>query len=249
MSYRAWVAALTAVMWFVVPPQHTITVHLIGDSTMADKPDPARNPERGWGQALPRFFDSSVVVKNYAVNGRSTKSFIDEGKWDAARANFKRGDFVFIQFGHNDEKSEDTTRFAAADGAYRENIARMIRDAHAAGVMPVLFTPIVRRQWNAMGELQDTHGRYPAVVRELGGGRGVALVDLNQLSADLLRRHGVEPSKALFVWTSEGQYPAFPAARADNTHLSPAGADSVARLAAQALRGIGGPLSRRVRVP
>lgn len=247
MMHRAWVVALTAFTWIVAPPQSTITVHLVGDSTMADKPDPARNPERGWGQALPKFFDSTVVVKNYAVNGRSTKSFIDEGKWDAARANFKRGDFVFIQFGHNDEKSEDTTRFAAADGAYRENLARMIQDAHAAGVMPVLFTPIVRRQWSATGELQDTHGRYPDVVRALGDGRGVALVDLNRLTADLLRRHGVEPSKRLFVWTNEGQFPAFPAARTDNTHLSPAGADSVARIAAHALRGIGGPLARHVR--
>ena len=99
----------------------TIDVHLIGDSTMADRADPA-NPERGWGQLLPKFFDGGVAIHNHAVNGRSTKSFIDEGKWSAVLRDLKAGDYILIEFGHNDEKSEDTTRYAAAGTDYRRNL-------------------------------------------------------------------------------------------------------------------------------
>lgn len=213
---------------------------------MADKPDPAHNPERGWGQALPALFDSGVIVRNHAVNGRSSKSFITEGRWDTVQHALHRGDFVFIQFGHNDEKIEDTTRYAAADGAYRTNLERFIRDTRAAGATPVLFTPIVRRQWSDKGELTETHGQYPAAVRAVAKQQNVQLVDLQQLTAELLTTYGNEKSKSLFVWTTEGQFPAFPAARSDNTHLSPSGAALVAQLAAKRIRTMGGVLAEHI---
>lgn len=235
--------ALTA---FAPVSRAPLSVYLVGDSTMADKPDPAHNPERGWGQALPAYFDSGAVVKNHAVNGRSTKSFIAEGRWDVVQRALRPGDYVFIQFGHNDEKTEDTSRYAAADGAYRQNLERFVRDARAAGAVPVLFTPIVRRQWSTAGQLTDTHGQYPAVVREVAKQQGVLLIDLEQLTAELLKSYGVEKSKSLFVWTSEGQFPAFPAARSDNTHLSPTGAALVAQIAAKHVRALGGALGSHV---
>ena len=202
---------------------------------MADKPDPENNPERGWGQALPNLVSESVSVHNHAVNGRSTKSFIDEGRWEKVRATLHAGDYVLIQFGHNDEKNEDSTRYAAADGAYRVNLQRFVREARAAGATPILLTPIVRRQWSSTGALTNTHGKYPAAVRDVATAENVALIDAEQLTADLLKRYGDEKSKSLFVWTAQGEYPAFPASRSDNTHLSPAGAREVAALIAKQL--------------
>ena len=236
-------AALVAFTTKVPAP---ITVHLIGDSTMADKPDPAHNPERGWGQSLPAYFDSGVVVVNHAVNGRSSKSFIAEARWDSVKRVLHPGDYVFIEFGHNDEKSEDSTRYAAADGAYKENLTRFIRDTRTAHATPILFTPIARRQWSDKGELTETHGQYPAAVRAVATQQGVQLIDLGQLTGELLKSYGVEKSKSLFVWTTEGQFPAFPLARSDNTHLSPAGAALVAQLAVKRVRALDGALAPHV---
>ena len=103
-------AAGVGLAGFAQPPAR-FTVYLIGDSTMADKPDPEHNPERGWGQALPRFLDGAVTVRNHAVNGRSSRSFIGEGRWDSVRVRLRKGDYVLVQFGHNDQKVEDSTRY------------------------------------------------------------------------------------------------------------------------------------------
>jgi lysophospholipase L1-like esterase len=218
-----------------VPPREPVTLHLIGDSTMADKPDPEHNPERGWGQALPEFVGAGAVVKNYAVNGRSTKSFIDQGRWDTVRDALRPGDFVFIQFGHNDEKREDSTRYTAPRGAYQANLERFVREARAKGAVPVLFTSIVRRSFDANGKIKDTHGDYPVVTREVAAAQHVPLIDLEAITRAILEREGAEPSKRLFVYTREGEFPAFPAARTDDTHLSPRGAREVARAAVSAL--------------
>jgi len=231
-SLLAGVTALVLAATSSAPP---VTLYLIGDSTMADKPDPDHNPERGWGQALPEFVTPAAVVKNHAVNGRSTRSFIDQGRWEKVRTSLKRGDYVFIQFAHNDEKTEDSTRYTAPFTAYRRNLERFVRETRAAGARPILFTPIVRRQWSAQGVLEDTHGLYPLAVRDVARELAVPLVDLQMLTEDMVRSAGVTGSKQLYVWTTAGEYPAFPAAREDNTHLSPRGAHEVAALAAEAL--------------
>ncbi|MGV3709030.1 MAG: rhamnogalacturonan acetylesterase [Gemmatimonas sp.] len=224
-----------------------MTLYLIGDSTMANKPDPEHNPERGWGQALPALLDGAIKVDNHAVNGRSTKSFINEGRWSAVRSQLHKGDVVIIQFGHNDEKREDTTRFGDARGAYHDNLALFVRETRAAGATPILMTPIARRSWTASGALTATHGEYPDAVRALAVELGVPVVDMERLTSDLLKARGVEPSKQLFVWTRAGEFPAFPAARQDNTHLSPRGAAEVAALAANALRTLDTPLRVHVK--
>lgn len=226
------------------PPK--IGVWLVGDSTMANKPKPEVNPERGWGQSLQPYFDDRVVVHNHAVNGRSTKSFIDQRRWQAVVDSLQRGDYVFIEFGHNDEKVEDTTRYAAPRGAYRRNLERFVAETRARGAIPVLFTPIVRRKWSAAGALEDTHGEYPAVVAEVARATATAFVDLESLTRDLVRAAGPEGSKRLYVYVEANQIPEFPQARDDDTHLSPAGAAEVARLAAGAIRTAGLSLSPRV---
>ena len=238
--------AAGAVLTGFAQPVGRITVYLIGDSTMADKPDPARNPERGWGQALPRFLDGTVTVRNHAVNGRSTRSFLAEGRWDSVRVRLRKGDYVLVQFGHNDQKVEDATRYTNPYTAYRRNLERFVAETRAAGATPILLSSIVRRRFNAAGVLEDTHGVYPWVARTVARETGTPFVDHQALTEELVLRHGPEPSKALYIWVAAGQYPAFPAARQDDTHLSPAGADSVARLAAVELRRLGGELGKRV---
>lgn len=219
-------------------PRAPLTVFLIGDSTMADKPDPERNPERGWGQSLPRYLGGEAAVENHARNGRSTRSFIAEGRWDSVRTRLKRGDYVLIQFGHNDQKVEDSTRYTNPYSSYRANLERFVAETRARGATPVVLSSIVRRSFSAGGALQDTHGAYPWVARAVAREAGVGFVDLQLLTEALVQRAGPERSKALYVWAGE---------RRDDTHLSPAGADSVARLAARELRRLGGPLARHVR--
>ena len=244
MRALATLAVLSALL---LAPQERTTVYMIGDSTMADKPDPEKNPERGWGQMLPQFFDGSVTVRNFAVNGRSTKSFIDEEKWDAVLAQLRPGDYVLIQFGHNDQKIEDPKRYTNPYTGYRRNLERFVRETRGKGATPILFSSIVRRNFNAPGVLVDTHGAYPLITREVAKDLGVPFIDLQLMTEDLVVRAGVEGSKALYVWVAPGQYAMYPQGRQDDTHLSVAGATEVARLAADALKRAGVPLGRFVR--
>jgi lysophospholipase L1-like esterase len=224
-----------------------IHVHMIGDSTMANKPTPEKNPERGWGQNFQQFFDDGAVVDNHALNGRSTKSFIAEGHWAPVISALQPGDFLIIQFGHNDEKKEDSTRYAAPRTDYRANLARFVAEARAKGATPILCTPIVRRKFNAAAELEATHGEYPDVVRELAKTENVPLLDMERLTEGLVASAGPEGSKKLYVWVSQGEWPAFPAARQDDTHLNPTGATAVAKLAADAIRTSGLSLAEHLR--
>src|SRR6478672_5947596 len=245
MPIRFAALALAAIVGAIAEP--TVDVYLVGDSTMADKPTPETNPERGWGQLLPHFVDEHVAIHNHAVNGRSTKSFIDEGKWGAVERALKPGDYVFIQFGHNDEKIEDSARYAAPYTEYRKNLERFVAETRAKGATPVLFTPIVRRKFNAQGTLEDTHGAYPLVVREVARDLNVAFVDLQTLTEDLVRSTGPEGSKKLYVWVAPGESKMYPDGHQDDTHLSVLGATRVAGLAAAAIARSGLPLRQFVR--
>ena len=216
-----------------IPQPAPVTIYLIGDSTMSERT--AEEPERGWGQALAPFFDGAVTVRNFASSGRSTRSFIDEGKWAAVKSRLRPGDILVIQFGHNDQKIEDPKRFTNPATAYRHNLERFVTEARARGATPVLASSIVRRKFNAHGVLEDTHGLYPIVTREVARDLGAPFIDLQRLTEELVARAGPDSSKALYVWLAPGQSPRYPEGRQDDTHLSPAGATAVARLAAQAL--------------
>ena len=213
------------------------TLWLVGDSTMATRADTTRTWERGWGQLLPRFLDTARVrVANRAANGRSTRSFRAEGRWQAVLDSAQRGDLVLIEFGHNDQKREDSLRFTNPSTTYRRNLARYVDEARARGLTPVLLTPIARRKFNEFGVLEDTHGAYGPVVHEVARERGVPLVDLQLLTEELVAAEGPERSKALFVWVAPGATPLYPDGRQDDTHLNAQGAAAVARLAVRALR-------------
>lgn len=212
------------------------TVFLVGDSTMADKPL-EDNPERGWGQILPRYFDGSeVVIKNHAVNGRSTKSFRDEGRWDAVLKELKKDDWVFIQFGHNDQKSEDPKRFAAADTDYRGNLVRFVNEARAAGARVLLITPVMRRRFDESGKFFDTHGAYPAAVKAVAKELNVPLLDLHRKSQTVIEQHGAEGSKKIFLHFGANHFEKIKEEKKDDTHFSEYGASVVASLIADGLR-------------
>jgi lysophospholipase L1-like esterase len=208
-------------------------LHLAGDSTMANKERKAPNPEYGWGEMLPDYFSDPATIVNYAANGRSTKSFIDEGRWQKLVDALQAGDWVIIQFGHNDSKKEDPKRFTEPRGSYQENLRRFIADVRAKGANPVLATPVARRKWNDAGQLVDTHGDYPDALRAVAGEQKVPLLEMNKLTAALEEGHGVEGSKRLHLWIPAGAYERKPEGWQDNTHYTAYGADRVAALAVQ----------------
>lgn len=227
---------------------HPSRLFLVGDSTMADKP-PTGNPERGWGQALPLFFREGIRIENHARNGRSTKSFLREGRWDTVCARLRPGDVVMIQFGHNDAKKNDTTRFADARTDYRTNLLRYVRDVRACGAAPVLITPVARRRFDSTGTYHDAHGDYPAVVREVGSSERVPVIDLNKTSGELLARLGKSASEELYLRVPPAVYSAYPKGRQDDTHFRWRGAFAIAGLVVDGIRALHLPLAGQLVAP
>lgn len=241
-------------------PADTVTIFMIGDSTMADKPLDQENQERGWGQMLPIYLEGAVKVDNHAVNGRSSKSFIDEGRWDVVKEKIRPGDYVIIQFGHNDEKAKSPDRYTVPGGSFDENLRKFATEAREKGATPILMNSIVRRNFPAQGieaeqtddrqktwknglenypkegaELVDTHGAYLDSPRNVANELGVAFVDMNKLTHELVQGMGTEQSKSLYMWMPVGVYEFAPNGRIDNTHLNVFGAVVVSRLAVNGL--------------
>lgn len=210
-----------------------LRVHLIGDSTCATKDLSKENPERGWGQMFQPLFDEEVEVRNHALNGRSTKSFRDEGHWAAVLADLRAGDYLFIQFGHNDQKRQDSTRYASPE-QYADNLRRYIREARERGALPVVLTSVVRRHFTD-GRLDDTHGAYLDAARRVAAGEQVPLIDAEQLTRAWVERLGDEASRGYYMWVGAGHCPLWPDGREDNTHLNVRGARTVARMIAAQL--------------
>ncbi|WP_084625574.1 pectate lyase [Salinimicrobium xinjiangense] len=213
--------------------QEKPTLFLIGDSTMSDKEDPDKNPEHGWGQMLPELMTSEINIQNHAVNGRSTRSFIAEGRWEKVKEQLKRGDYVFIQFGHNDQKANDPARYTNPFTQYRSNLEKFVRETREKGATPILFSSIVRRNFNENGVLVDTHGEYPLVVRMVAKDMDVPFIDMQLLTEQLEISYGPQDSKQLHLHLEPGEDAYEPRGVTDDTHLSKMGADLVARLALQ----------------
>lgn len=215
-----------------------ITVYTIGDSTMANKPNPEVNPERGWGQMLPLYFNDSVKIDNRAVNGRSTRSFINEGKWKSVYDSLKPGDFVFIQFGHNDQKEKDSSRYTNPHTAYRNNLIQFVLETRSKGATPILLTSIVRRNFNEYGTLVDTHGAYTMELRLVAQEYNVPFIDLQYLTERLEESYGVENSKKIHLHYQPKEIEYYPEGKSDDTHLSVLGATLVAELVVEELKSL-----------
>lgn len=210
---------------------------------MANKPTDD-NPERGWGQLFPEYFTSDIDISNHAVNGRSTKSFINEGRWDTVMGRLKAGDFVMIQFGHNDSKIEDSNRSAPAHTLYRENLIRFVTDVRSKGAIPVLITPVMRRKFDEQGKFIDQHGDYPGVVKEVAALMKVDLIDLHKSSEEMIVNEGVEGSKRFFMNIPPNHFKNYKGKENDNTHFTEYGAASVASLVCKSIRDQNLPLAK-----
>ena len=228
-------------------PERKATVFLIGDSTMANKPVDD-NPERGWGQLFPEYFTGDVNIQNHAVNGRSTKSFIKEGRWDTLMSRLKAGDFVLMQFGHNDSKLEDSNRSAPAHTLYKENLIRFVTDVRSKGATPVLITPVMRRKFDEQGKFIDQHGDYPGVVKEVAALLKVDLIDLHKSSEEMIVKEGVENSKRFFLHIPKGHFKNYKGKEEDNTHFTEYGAASVASLVCKSIQEQNLPLAKYLKL-
>lgn len=223
------------------------TLFLVGDSTMAEQPE-EKYPEWGWGQALPPLLEEGITLENHARNGRSTRSFVAEGRWDAVVERLQPGDFVVIGFGHNDQKSDDPTRYAEAGTDYRAYLNRFIDEAGERGAEVILVTSIVRRQFDDQGQPVETLGDYPNVTRAVAAERAVPLVDLNLFTRQLLAEAGPEMSRHIYMHAYPGQYDNLPPeGKQDDTHLQVRGAEIVAKLFVAEAQNQDLPLSRWLR--
>lgn len=205
-----------------------ITIYMIGDSTMADKPDKVY-PERGWGMLLQQHCKSNVAVQNYAMNGRSTRTFISEGRWQAVLDKLQPGDYVIIQFGHNDESKEKVDRYTAPED-FKANMRRFVLEARAKGAIPVLCTPVVRRRFDDKGIFYDVHGEYPDLTRAVAKETKADFVDMHKLSEAVVREHGAEGSVKMFVHLKPGELLCAPEGKIDDTHFTEYGASIMANL-------------------
>ena len=228
-----------------------VTLYAIGDSTMAPNTkcdeDPG-DPGRGWAEPLQQFFDpAQLVVRNCAVSGRSTKSFIDEGRWQKVLDRIAPGDLLLIQFGHNDAKKSDPKRYTDPETTFKENLRRFVNEARGKGATPILATSIVRRQFNKDGTLRDSHGRYVPAAAEVDVELYVSLVEMYRLTGELFLNYGPEESKKLYLYVEPNVAERFPDGNADETHLCIRGAEEFAALFAEACAAAGNPLGRYVK--
>lgn len=193
-----------------------------------------RRPETGWGEELaPLFLKNRLLVRNHAKRGRSSRTFETEGFWAKVLVEVREGDFVLVQFGHNDGSADEEQ---TPPEEYRTNLGRYVREVLGRRATAILATPIVVRRFHANGTLMDVHGRYPEIVRSVARSEGVELLDMQAISARLVAERGREESKALFQHLRPGEHPNYPGGLRDNIHLSPLGARLLAERAASAMR-------------
>ena len=223
---------LVVAMAFALPPKKT-KLWLIGDSTMANKEVKAY-PETGWGMPFKYFFDSTVEVDNRAKNGRSTKSFIEEGLWQPVVDNLSEGDYVFIQFGHNDEVP--TKKTYTTEEQFKTNLIRYVNETRAKRAIAVLITPVARRRFDSTGHVVGTHEVYSEIVRSVATQLNVPLIDLDKKSQALLQQFGPETSRLLYNHLQPGEHPNYPKGNADDTHFNELGARKMAELVLEGIR-------------
>ncbi len=211
-----------------------------GDSTVKQN-NFTTYPQTGIGQGFLLYVKTGVQVFNYAENGRSTKSFLAEGRLIPIEEQIGEGDFLFIQFGHNDEKENDPDRFTEPYGSYQDNLVLFIDTARKHGAHPVLITPLYRRMFDEKGVLiEGNHLDYPDAMKELGSRMSVPVVDLCESSRQLYIRTGDEASREWFMQLKPGVFPNYPDGKKDNSQLVYHGAVTMAGLIVDGLRALGG---------
>ena len=215
----------------ITPAPAATTVFLAGNSTVVDQDD---EPWASWGQMLPSFFKPGVAVANHAESGLSLASFLSSHRLAKVLSVMKPGDYLFIEFGHNDQKEKGPN-----DGpflAYTERLKLYISEARSKGGIPVLVTSTSRRSFGAGGKIENSLGDFPTAVRQVAQQEKVPLIDLNAMTTSLYDAMGEEPSKKAFVHYPANTYPGQPEALADNTHFNPYGAYEIARCVVEGMK-------------
>ena len=246
MKKNSFLISLFAIMAFSTTEKKKIKIWLIGDSTLSVKEKKAW-PETGWGMPFVNFWDSTVTVDNRAKNGRSTKSFMTEGLWKSVTDELAEGDYLFIQFGHNDEVP--TKKTATTPEEFKTNLIKYVSDTRDKKAIPVLLTPVARRKFDSTGNIAGTHDAYAAITRTVAAENNVLFIDMDKKSQALLQQLGVEGSKYLFNQLKPGENPNYPDGVEDNTHFSEMGARKMAQLVLAAIRNLKIELADRIIVP
>ncbi|MBQ9591888.1 MAG: rhamnogalacturonan acetylesterase [Paludibacteraceae bacterium] len=235
MKKTLFLASFIAVIATLIAMKNKpVRILMAGDSTMADKEQIAY-PETGWGQVLPSYFDDDVVIENHARNGRSTRTFISEGRWDFLLSHVQKGDYVVIQFGHNDQSVKKADRYTTPE-QYKQNLTKMVNDTKAKGGIPILCTPIERRKFDKSGNFVDQHGNYPNLARQVAQEQNVIFVDMQHSSMDFIIAAGDSASCQYFLHVKPGECQKHPEGKIDNTHLKPVGALAMANLFIEGLQ-------------
>jgi lysophospholipase L1-like esterase len=227
---RYIILLLLVVLVAFVPPEKKTRIWLIGDSTVCEQPLD-RAPITGWGTPFANYFDSSIEVANRARGGRSTRTFISEGLWQKVADSLKEGDYVLMQFGHNDEAKEPQykDRYTSVPD-YKTNLQRFITETRLHKANPILVTPVTRMRFDKQGNVMETHKEYSAAVWEVGTANNTPVIDLDSMSRKLLQQFGQENSKLLFMYVDSLQNPHYPNGRKDWTHFNEYGARRMAEL-------------------
>lgn len=207
-----------------------LTLFLAGDSTVVDE---SSEPWSGWGQLLPRFLTSDIAVANYAESGEAANSFVSSKRFAKLLTKIEKGDYLFIQFGHNDQKQKGQGKGPYA--SYTSDLRYLINEARAKGANPVLITSMNRRTFDNNGKITNSHGDYPDAVRKLAQQENVPLIDLNVMSKALYEAWGVEGSKSAFVHYPAGTFPNQDKDLEDNTHFNPYGGYEIAKCIVQGM--------------
>jgi lysophospholipase L1-like esterase len=236
MIRKISIVLIAGLLGFAFPQKKKTKVYLIGDSTMCDY-EARRAPLTGWGMPFKNYFDSSIVIDNRAKGGRSTRTFISENRWQLIADSLEEGDYVLIQFGHNDEAKEEKykDRYTPVPD-YKTNLIKFITETRAKKANPVLITPVSRLRFDANGNQQETHAEYTAACYEVAKKYNVPLIDLDKKSRQLFQQLGSGNAKLLFMQLQPGENPSYPEGQKDNTHFNEYGARRIAELVLQGIK-------------
>ena len=237
---------LFVIVAFGLPVKKKFKIFLAGDSTIAIKETKAF-PETGWGMPFVHFWDSTVSVVNRAKNGRSTKSFMQEGLWKSITDEAGEGDYVFIQFGHNDEVA--TKKTYTTETEFKNYLVQYIQESRNKKAIPVLITPVARRKFDSLVNIVGTHDVYSQIVRDVANTEAVPLIDLDKISQQLYQKMGEEKSKLLFNYLAAGEHPNYPEGKKDDTHFNELGARKIAGIVLAEIRKLLPELTESIYVP
>ncbi|WP_456276451.1 rhamnogalacturonan acetylesterase [Bacillus sp. AK128] len=221
-----------------------ISIFIAGDSTASSYSSEVF-PRAGWGQVLHHFFTDEIRVINEAASGRSSKSFIEEGRLRTITNQLREGDYLFIQFGHNDAKNDE--RYTEAMTSFKYYVSQYIDTAWNKRAIPILITPVQRRSFNEEGIMEDTHGLYPFAIHQLGLENNIPVIDLTSKSKAFIESIGVNKSKEVFLWLEPGKHEHYPHGVEDNTHFSTQGAKEIAKLIVEGIVELKIPLEKFLR--